>query len=102
MAQSAGLCCFRHALLPKRVNRGAPKSPSLAFSKTARWMDGVFLRVMKQSPEILPDVFARWFESVPSDQLVRFLQDQGRMRDVPAIIINSAHKKQFLRQLWTR
>lgn len=79
-----------------------PKHPLPAFSKTARWMDAVFLAVMRQSPEIMPDVFVRWFESVPCDQLVRFLQDQGRVSDALAIILHSAHKQKFLRQLWTR
>jgi len=79
-----------------------PKQPSSAFSKTSGWMDGVFLRVMQQSPKILPDIFTRWFESVPCDQLVRFLQDQGSLLDALAVISRSAHKEQFLRQLWTR
>ena len=46
------------------------------------WMDRVFLRVMERHPGRVPEFFARMFDRVPPESLVRFLESEPRPADI--------------------
>ena len=46
------------------------------------WMDRVFLRAMTDQPERVPEYFARLFQRVAPDALVRFLESEPRPADI--------------------
>lgn len=46
------------------------------------WMDRVFLRVMERHPERVPEFFARMFDRVQPESLVRFLESEPRPTDI--------------------
>jgi lycopene beta-cyclase len=45
-------------------------------------MDRVFLRAMTDQPERVPEYFARLFQRVAPDALVRFLESEPRPADI--------------------
>ena len=44
-----------------------------------RQMDAIFLTVLRNRPELGPELFMRLFSKVSSEKLIRFLSDQGRV-----------------------
>ncbi|MEI7669627.1 MAG: lycopene cyclase family protein [Pseudomonadota bacterium] len=89
-------------LLAKEIaTTGAlPKTPYSPYSKSAKWMDRIFLEVMQQSPHLLPNIFNHWFKYLPADDMVKFMQDSVGPLITARLILNTPHKRQFMRQLW--
>jgi lycopene beta-cyclase len=52
-----------------------------------RQMDAIFLNVLRNRPELGPELFMRLFSKVSSERLIRFLSDQGRVSDYLAVIL---------------
>ncbi len=73
---------------------GHPPEPRLT-----RWMDGLFLRVLRAQPARGPELFVRLFAGVDPARIVRFLSDCPTAADRMAIIA-SLPPGVFLRQLF--
>ena len=56
-------------------------------SVVIRQMDAIFLNVLRNHPELGPELFMRLFSKVSSEKLIRFLSDQGRVSDYLAVIL---------------
>jgi lycopene beta-cyclase len=52
-----------------------------------RQMDTIFLKVLRDHPELGPELFMRLFSKVRSQKLIRFLSDRGSMSDYIAVIL---------------
>ncbi len=65
------------------TGRPAHEAP---YGGSMRWMDSVFLGVLRRNPEQAPELFWRLFERVETDRLVRFLFDGGNLSDRRAVI----------------
>jgi lycopene beta-cyclase len=61
-------------------------------------MDVLFLKVMRDAPELGAMLFYQIFKDVRPDQVIRFLSDQGEQSDCSAIIFALPHYP-FLRML---
>ena len=61
---------------------GYPDPAAVHGSAFLDWMDRVFLRAMTDQPERVPDYFARLFQRVAPDALVRFLESEPRPADI--------------------
>ncbi len=57
-----------------------------ADSFIARKMDAIFLDVIRNHPDLGPELFMRLFSKVSSEKLIRFLSDQGLLSDYLAVI----------------
>ena len=51
-----------------------------------RKMDDIFLNVIRNNPELGPDLFVDLFSKVDGRKLVRFLSDKGQFLDYLAIV----------------
>jgi lycopene beta-cyclase len=51
-------------------------------------MDAIFLNVLRDHPELGPELFMRLFSKGSSEKLIRFLSDQGRVSDYLAVILS--------------
>lgn len=49
-------------------------------------MDDIFLRVIRNNPELGPVLFVALFSRVDSKRMIRFLSDQGRLLDYLAVV----------------
>lgn len=58
-------------------------------------LDGLFLRLMQESPELCPELYLRMFERVPPDSMVRFLTERSSPPD-EARLIRALPKAPFL------
>ena len=63
-----------------------------------RMMDDLFLKVMRDAPELGAMLFYQIFKDVRPDKVIRFLSDQGEQSDCSAIIFALPHYP-FLRML---
>ena len=61
---------------------GYPDPAAVHGSAFLDWMDRVFLRAMTDQPERVPEYFARLFQRVAPDALVRFLESEPRPADI--------------------
>jgi hypothetical protein len=61
-------------------------------------MDVLFLKVMRDAPELGAMLFYQIFKDVRPDKVIRFLSDQGEQSDCSAIIFALPHYP-FLRML---
>ncbi len=61
---------------------GYPDPAAVHGSALLDWMDRVFLRAMTDQPERVPEYFARLFQRVAPDALVRFLESEPRPADI--------------------
>jgi lycopene beta-cyclase len=70
----------------ERLARGAP--PAIAYPEGAvsRWMDGLFLSVLRRWPEAGPDLMMRMFRHTPRDRLERFLSGSISPADRLAVV----------------
>jgi len=78
--------------------RGLPIQPHAPDPWMIRWMDSLFLRVLRAAPEEGPDIFLRLFSRVPSGPLLRFLSGRARFTDCLKVA-RALPAKLFLRQL---
>jgi len=60
------------------------------------WMDGIFLRVLKQYPALAPKIFFDLFAKVPPDALARFLSGVATPLDA-ALVVSACPKMPFLK-----
>ncbi|MEB0033025.1 lycopene cyclase family protein [Undibacterium sp. RTI2.1] len=64
-------------------------------------MDAIFLKVIRDNPKLAPDLFISLFSKVKSQQLVRFLSDQGNLFDYLSVI-NALPPAPFIKHLLKR
>lgn len=70
-----------------------------SYSLRARWMDRVFLRVLKHQPESVYQLFMAMARDLPGDLFAQFLCDEGGW--TPCLkTIQVAPKRPFIRALW--
>ncbi|TVS12209.1 MAG: hypothetical protein EA419_05655 [Wenzhouxiangella sp.] len=70
-------------------------------STRQRFMDGLFLQVLRDQPERAPELFGRMFERVPGPVFVRFMSDRAGWSD-SLRIISSLPWRPFLQTLGRR
>lgn len=75
----ADACC-------KSLLNGEPPLNPLPDSTLVRFMDKVFLKVVRNQPRIGPEIFVRMFKHVPIANLIRFLIDKPTVLDAIHII----------------
>lgn len=75
----AARCC--DAMLRTGVPVGHPPEPAVQ-----RWMDHLFLSVLREKPEHTPELFMRLARNVRPASLVRFLNDMGGPADRLAVV----------------
>ncbi len=66
-----------------------------------RWMDSIFLKVMQNQPQLASKLFLIMFKKVNISSMVRFLSDEGTIKDYFAII-NALPPLPFLKQLFAQ
>ena len=76
-----------------------PATPRFRAARSER-LDALFLRALAARPEAAPGWFARLFEGVPADALVRFLTDEGSVAD-DLRVVAALPKLAFLRAALT-
>lgn len=64
---------------------GSPVGP-LPDSRLVRFMDHVFLQVLRANERLAPEIFLRLFENVPRHRLLRFLSDSPTLLDALHIV----------------
>ena len=79
------------------VGKGSPV-PQEPFSRCLDWMDGLFLRVLRNQPELAPLLFMRFARHLSPEQGVRFLSNQPTLSDQWRVV-RSFPAGPFLRQL---
>ena len=67
--------------------------------RVLRWMDALFLQVLRRQPELAPTIFLAMFRRVAPARLARFMSDQGTLLDDLAIIA-ALPPGPFLRELF--
>ncbi len=72
---------------------GQPPDPPLL-----RWMDNLFLNVLRNQPHLAPDFFMRLAHNVTPLALTRFLSDSPRLDDARQVI-SALPPRPFMRQL---
>lgn len=75
----ADACC-------KSLLNGKPPLNPLTDSTMVRFMDKVFLKVVRNQPNLGPEIFTRMFKYVPVAKLIRFLIDKPTVMDAISII----------------
>jgi phytoene/squalene synthetase len=68
------------------VRQGRPIPAHLEDPWLVAWMDRLFLRVLRSSPELAPQMFFRLFARVNSAALTRFLSGEARFMDCLKVI----------------
>ena len=76
----------------------APPEPR---SSSSRFLDAVFLRVLRHHPARAPELFARLFERVDPMALVRFLNDRATIAD-RLQVMGAMPTGLFLKEVWPR
>ena len=66
-----------------------------------KWMDTIFLKVMQKQPQLVPKLFLIMFKKVETSSMVRFLSDEGTIKDYLAIIL-ALPPLPFLKQLFAQ
>jgi lycopene beta-cyclase len=92
----ADACC-------ESLLNGKPPLNPLIDSAIVRFMDKVFLQVVRNQPHMGPEIFVRMFKNVPMSRLIRFLIDKPTVVDAISIIA-SLPKIVFLKECfnWRR
>jgi lycopene beta-cyclase len=75
-----------------------PQAPDRLISRA---MDRLFLQVLRAQPALAPALFSALFADVDSRRLIRFLSDDGSLRDHAAVIA-ALPAGPFLKHLFTR
>ncbi len=73
-------------LCAAQLAKGAPPVPHGRDPALLRWMDNLFLRVLKRRPEMAPLLFVSVFKNAKASRLIRFLNDNGTFFDYVAIV----------------
>lgn len=80
------------------LRRGQPAAPHAPDPLLTRFMDRLFLDVLRTHPERAPELFTRLFDSTATPRIVRFLADRPTFIDRVAVAA-SLPTGLFLRQL---
>ena len=81
------------------LSRTAKLSNAQAYSRRARLMDAIFLKVVKYQPKAAQDLFVAMARYLPGDIFAQFLSDEGGLS--PCLkTIQVAPKLPFIRALW--
>lgn len=80
------------------LRSGGPVFGHAADSLLTRWMDRLFLEVLREHPERGPELFTRLFGRTATPRIVRFLSDRATLTDRVAVAA-SLPTGLFLRQL---
>jgi lycopene beta-cyclase len=91
--QMADLCAAQ-------ILRGADRMNLRLDSPAARFMDGIFLRVLQRSPDRGPALFSALFRNAPADRLERFLSGSTAPIDRVSVMA-SLPPVPFLREVFT-
>jgi lycopene beta-cyclase len=75
-----------------------PQAPDRLISRA---MDRLFLQVLRAQPALAPALFSALFADVDSRRLIRFLSDDGSLRDHAAVIA-ALPAGPFVKHLFTR
>ena len=70
----------------KRILRGGPPLAHPPDAAWARLMDDLFLRVLRERPELGPELFLALAERVPAERFIRFLSDEASLLDIASVI----------------
>lgn len=74
-------------------------APPEARGRVSHALDSIFLSYLRRHPERAPAIFARLFDRVAPDTLVRFLSDTGGARERVAVL-SAMPKLPFLQEAW--
>jgi lycopene beta-cyclase len=80
------------------MGRGQAPLAHAADPFIPRFMDDLFLRVLRAHPGLAPDLFLSLFRKVDPMRIARFMSDRGRLSDYAAII-TALPPLPFLREL---
>ena len=69
--------------------------PNRSEARRYEALDGLFLRLMQERPELCPELYMRMFEGVPPEAMVRFLTERSSPLD-EARLIRALPKRPFL------
>lgn len=69
------------------------------FPRSIRWMDDLFLRLLRRKPELGPQLFMRFAGRLSPGQSVRFLSNKPNLYDKWRVV-RSLPAQPFLEQLW--
>lgn len=75
------------ALCSAQLAIGAPPVRHRRDPALLRWMDYLFLRVLKSHPELAPVLFVSVFKNANANRLIRFLNDNGTFFDYVAVVL---------------
>lgn len=78
------------------LGEGRFKPPKMRSIWTL-YLDKVFLRVLRDYPQIGPELFLSLFERNPHDLVIRFLSDRSNFIEDLKIMISVPHKLKFVR-----
>lgn len=81
-----------------RIQRGSAPCPHTEDPLIQRWMDALFLRVVRNHPERVPELFMALAAKTRPDVLIRFLSDQASLAD-RIRVVNSLPFRPFLKEL---
>ena len=73
------------------------KAPAFKFSRTATFMDSIFLGVLKNDPSVMKKVFWQMGQRIDGDLFASFLCDEGGLRGALSAA-RAVPKKSFIRQ----
>jgi len=93
--QKWALTCARQFVATGNVVGHPPDSP------LRRGMDSLFLHVIRNNPDLAPEIFLRLAAGMQPDAMARFMVDQARVTDLISVI-KSLPKLPFLKQLFGR
>ena len=83
------------------ISNGALPVAHQADSILLQWMDTIFLKVMQKQPQLAPKLFLAMFKKVKPSSMVRFLSDEGTIKNYLAIIL-ALPPSPFLKQLFAQ
>lgn len=86
--------------LAAQLRSGAAPTPPVLDGPVARWMDALFLRVVRRWPAAAPELFFELFEHAPAERLERFLSGSTASQDRLAVI-GALPPTPFLRELFS-
>ena len=73
--------------------------PKFEFSKLSQFMDSKFLRVLRNEPSSMREIFHEMARGMTGDEFARFLSDRFNLR-IAAKVIYKMPKRLFLRNLF--
>jgi lycopene beta-cyclase len=82
----------------RELGNGEPPIGPIDDTPLVRHMDTIFLQVLREHPQLAPEIFVRLFEKVPAARLLRFLGDSPSVIDAVSVVA-ALPKLPFLREV---